>query len=237
MKILKFKNSEGKYEDLYDTYKPDPYAELINGYEYVDMGEAGIWAKYPLGVTGWNEDSLNTILYFAWGETVGYTKSQAGVDKQFTWDDYKFKGRSANNSQSKYNKNDNKTILDLEDDAAASNMGGSWRMPTKDEFNKLINVCNTEWVINYNNITGLNGRLFTLKSDSSKEIFVPDASSCNNGSFNNPTVPNYYYWSSSLNTSQNFSSSYLYGSNGTTISVENYGTRYYGFPVLGILEQ
>jgi hypothetical protein len=33
---------------------------------------------------------------------------------------------------SKYNSSDNKTVLDLEDDAAAANWGGAWRMPTKD---------------------------------------------------------------------------------------------------------
>ena len=37
---------------------------------------------------------------------------------------------------------DNKTVLDLEDDAAHVNMGGNWRMPTYDEFYELKTKCN-----------------------------------------------------------------------------------------------
>ena len=34
---------------------------------------------------------------------------------------------------------DNKNVLDLEDDAAHVNMGGRWRMPTKEEAEELMN--------------------------------------------------------------------------------------------------
>ena len=37
-------------------------------YESVDMGEAGIWAKYPIGVSEWNEDWINQVKYFQWGD-------------------------------------------------------------------------------------------------------------------------------------------------------------------------
>lgn len=37
----------------------DPY----NGHEYVDMGEAGIWAKYPIGVTNW-KTAFKDVKYF-----------------------------------------------------------------------------------------------------------------------------------------------------------------------------
>ena len=36
---------------------------------------------------------------------------------------------------------DNKTILDPEDDVAHVKWGGSWRMPTIDEYKELIYNC------------------------------------------------------------------------------------------------
>lgn len=186
MKTLKYKTN-GEYKDLYSIYKP---VDLYNGYDYVDMGEAGIWAKYPLGVTEWNENLPNNILYFAWGETEGYTKSQIGIDKQFTWDDYKFGNKE---NLTKYNEADGLTILEPEDDAAHIIMGGNWRMPTADESRNLIKLCNSEWIENYNN-TGINGILLTLKTDNSKQIFFPYID-------NNIYENDIYFW-----TSKNFNS-------------------------------
>ena len=39
---------------------------------------------------------------------------------------------------------DNKVVLELEDDAASVNWGGNWRMPTKEEQDELRDSC--EWV-------------------------------------------------------------------------------------------
>lgn len=53
---------------------------------------------------------------------------------------------------------DNKTTLDLVDDAANANWGGKWRMPTKAEYDALIAHCNVEFVdlndIRYYKVTG-----------------------------------------------------------------------------------
>jgi len=37
----------------------------------------------------------------------------------------------------------------------------AWRMPTKEDFEELIGGTTSSWVENYNNIEGLNGRVFT----------------------------------------------------------------------------
>lgn len=99
-------------------------------YEYVDLGlpSGTLWAKMNAGA----ESETDTGLYFAWGETQGYTAEQVGVDKQFSWSDYKFNPSGDGSTFTKYNLTDNKVVLDAEDDAAAVNMGGEWHMPTKD---------------------------------------------------------------------------------------------------------
>lgn len=203
MKQLKYKDEEGNWQSMYEVYIPDPF----NGYDYVDMGEAGIWTKYPLGITEWNEEALDKILYFAWGETQGYTKSQVPSDKQFSWGDYKFGGRLEGTIHpSKYNNTDKLTTLELEDDAVHASMGDNWRIPTKDEFQELYNLCDKKEVTDYNGVSGLNGKLFTLKSDSSKQMFFPYIGDYNEGSIygegtfsscwsSNGSIYNAYYMS------------------------------------------
>lgn len=81
--------------------------------------------------------------YFAWGEVETKTS--------YTWNTYKW--GSTQNSITKYNLSDNKTILDLEDDAASVNMGGNWRMPTYDELEELSkNLTGGEQFITINNV-------------------------------------------------------------------------------------
>ena len=156
-----------------------------NGHDYVDMGEAGIWATCNVGATSPEQSGL----YFQWGDTQGYTQTQVGNgEKRFSWSDYKWCNGSNNSltkycSDSSYGKDgftDNLMTLELEDDAVHVYMGGDWRMPTTDEFIKLINLCNNTWVADYNG-TGMKGRLFTLNTDSSKQLFFPAAGCCGDG--------------------------------------------------------
>ena len=109
----------------YNPIMPDPY----NGHEYVYLGlpSGTLWAKKNIGANIETE----TGLYFAWGETQGYTLSQIGTDKSFTRQDYKYY-LNLLTPFSKYNKTDNLTTLESGDDAAVVNMGGDWRMPTNE---------------------------------------------------------------------------------------------------------
>lgn len=67
---------------------------------------------------------------------------------------------------SKYNETDGKTVLDLEDDAVAVNWGGDWKMPTKAQFQELLD--------NTNKSKYGSGYKFTSKTDNSKYIYIPD---------------------------------------------------------------
>lgn len=74
-------------------------------------------------------------LYFAWGETEGHADAST---KAFTWADYKFNPSGDSSTMSKYNASDNKTHLELTDDAAAANMGGDWHMPNRTQCLELF---------------------------------------------------------------------------------------------------
>lgn len=149
-------------EDNSVRYLPelnDPY----NGHEYVDLGlPSGLkWAKCNVGASSPEEYGL----YFAWGETTGYTANDvtSGV-RAFTQDEYNA-GPAASISAD----------LTLEQDAAHVNLGGNWRMPTKDEFQELVDNCNVVWINDYNG-TGINGLTFTSNINMNS-IFVPAAGS------------------------------------------------------------
>ena len=214
--------------------KPKP---KTNGYDYVDMGEAGIWATCNIGANSPEEYGL----YFAWGETTGYANAS---DKEggFTWETapYWVSGSDLSTKWSKYTTTngyssdgiaDNKTILELEDDAAHVNMGGDWRIPTPTDFTKLCNACNSIWLTSYNG-KNVNGKLYTLKSDSSKQLFFPAAGLSDNSSMDR--VGSYgEYHSRNLNTINYKSSSFRFHSSGNFSTTSN--NRYYGTQVRAIL--
>ena len=115
----------------------NPIVDPYNGKSYVDLGlSSGTkWARTNVGATVETDYGL----YFAWGETTGYTSSQVGTDKNFSWSDYELgDGQSSAAHMTKYNSTDGKTTLDLEDDAAHVNMGGDWHMPSKEQMLELV---------------------------------------------------------------------------------------------------
>ena len=153
-----------------------------------------------------------------------------------SWTTYKHGNADANaltkyNYATSYGENpDGKTTLDPEDDAARFHMGGDWRMPTKDEFQELLDNTTNEWVIDFNG-SGVNGRKFTSKTDKSKYIFIPAAGYCGDGSVG--SVGDYgYVWSSSLDTSSPIYAWSLYFYSGNCRV--SYGSRYYGRSVRGV---
>ena len=172
-------------------YFEDPY----KGHQYVEIGGLK-WATMNIGASKPSDYGL----YFAWGDTQGYTAEQVGSgegQKYFGWADYKY-GNPDDTGITKYNETDGKTILKPSDDAAAANWGGSWRMPTTDEFQALGNAVNTAWTADYQG-SGVAGLVCTDKTNSSKTLFFPAAGRCGYGSVEG--VGNGGgYWSSSLVT-------------------------------------
>lgn len=208
-------------------YFEDPY----KGHQYVEIGGLK-WATMNIGASQPSDYGL----YFAWGDTQGYTAEQVGSgegQKYFGWADYKYGNGTSepgDTGMTKYNSNDGLTTLEAVDDAAVANWGGSWRMPTTAEFQALGAAVNTEWT-QVNNVYGV---LCTDKIDNSKTLFFPAAGSCGGGSVEDVGV---YcdYWSSSwvVNNWQ-----YAYGLDFgiDEISWDTFLVRYFGFsvrPVVG----
>ena len=104
-------------------------------------------------------------MYYAWGETIGYNSEQVPVVRAFTEDEYK-KGPAASISAD----------LTLEQDAAHVNLGGNWRMPTKDECQELLDNCDDSWTDGYNG-TGVAGWVLT-STVNGKSVFFPAAGDC-----------------------------------------------------------
>ena len=115
--------------------------EQIKEYEYVDLGlPSGLkWATMNVGAT--SEADYGS--YFQWGDIEDKSNSD------YSWESYKYcngtyKTLTKYCTNSFYGTVDNKTTLDLEDDAARVNMEGDWRMPTASEYQTLYNE--TLWV-------------------------------------------------------------------------------------------
>ena len=161
-----------------------------NGYEYIDLGLSVKWATCNVGASSSEEYGD----YFAWGETE--------QKDDYYWDTYKWQDEDAPYAPllTKYNTIsddgivDNKTQLELSDDAARANWGGSWRMPTDEEIEELLELCTWTWTTQ----NGVNGYKVTSKSNSNS-IFLPAAGLRENSSLYRAGSHG-YYWSSSLET-------------------------------------
>ena len=118
----------------------------INGYAAVDLGLSVKWATCNIGADP-PEDYGN---YYAWGETE-------------TKDSY------TSSSSVTYGVEMDDIAGDAGYDAATANWGGSWRMPTWDEMDELVDSCTWEWTTQ----NEVNGYLITGSSGNS--IFLPAA--------------------------------------------------------------
>ena len=203
-------------------YFEDPY----KGHEYVEIGGLK-WATMNIGASQPSDYGL----YFAWGDTQGYTAKQVGSGegkKYFGWEDYKYGNGTSSPGDTgitKYNSTDGLKTLEAVDDAAVANWGGSWRMPTSAEFQALGAAVNTAWT-QVNNVYGI---LCEDKTDSSKTLFFPAAGYCfrfivkemgNEG----------LYWSSSLRT-DDWQYAYFLGFFSNFAGWGYADFRYYGRPV------
>ncbi len=146
-------------------------------YEAVDLGLSVKWASMNVGANAPEEYGD----YFAWGDT--WPKDNYSLENYWMWDEY-----FAYLGYIKYNKNDDKNTLDLEDDAAYMNCGDTWRMPTREEIKELLYNCSWEWTT----LNGVNGQKVTGPNGNS--IFLPAAGQLS-GSDHKDEGKAGYYWS------------------------------------------
>ena len=193
----------------------------MGGYGYVDLGLPSglLWAYANIGANN-PEDYGN---YYAWGETE--------YKETYDWTTYQYCDGSETTltkycSDESYGLNgftDSLTTLESVDDAATVNWGESWRMPTQDEMQELIDNCDTAWTT----MNGINGMLFTSRANGNS-IFLPAAGERFDSNLG--SVGSYgYYWPSSLGTGNPSYASLLLLSSGNCYVFG--GLRRYGMPV------
>ena len=185
----------GKTVNLPISVTTTPSKPKINGHEYVDLGLGVKWATCNVGAT--KPEELGD--YFAWGETEPHYSSQSPLTwkngkEGYNWDTY-FDTIDGGSVFTKYAV-DKKTVLEAEDDAAAANWGGTWRMPTEAEWRQLL-ALDKQWVENYNG-SSVNGYTFTGNGNT---IFLPAAGYRTSFDLFGKSFGD--YWSSSLYVDDN----------------------------------
>ena len=193
-------------------------------HEAVDMGLSVKWATMNIGASAPEEYGD----YFAWGETT--------TKYSYWWNTYTYYQEAPSDSlpgqaMTKYCLNasdglvDNKTVLELSDDAAHANWGGTWRMPTYEEMKELVDNCSWERTTQ-NGVTGYkvtasNGNSIFLPAAGFKSTRLEDAGSHGR------------YWSSSLGIYGSKNAWYL-TSYSSGYNMNSYGTRCYGQSVRAV---
>lgn len=129
----------------------------VNGHEYVDLGLSVNWSTCNIGSLSPTFEGL----YYSWGEV---------SEKIAYWNEnYKFY-----NSTTRNYSNIGNNISGTKYDVATYSWGSKWRMPTKDEFDELINKCTWTWTT----ISGISG--YHVVGKNGQSIFLPAAGSCFN---------------------------------------------------------
>ena len=212
------KTMEKMKVDDSDPNIPDPNPNTGN-HEYVDLGLSVKWATCNVGANKPEEYGD----YFAWGET----EPKSTYDwSNYKWCNGSYKTLTKYNNSSSYGTVDNKTTLDLSDDAARANWGGSWRMPTDAELTELREQCTWTWTTQ----NGVYGYKVTSKKSgyTSKSIFLP-AAGYRYGSSLDYAGSGGLYWSSSLYSDSPYDAWYVYFYSDDVYRVSS--SRYYGFSV------
>lgn len=144
--------------------------------EAIDLGlpSGTKWASWNIGATKPEEYGG----YYAWGETE--------EKDNYSWSTYTHCDGSDQNCHHIGN-----DIAGTEYDVAHVKWGGTWRMPSVDQFKELINNCTRSWT----NQNGVNGILVT--GPNGKTIFLPAAGSYTNYECYSSSRRG-EYWSSSL---------------------------------------
>ena len=208
-----------------------PYGNAPKNAEAVDLGlpSGTKWANMNVGA----EKPEDYGLFFAWGETTGYSSSGTSDDRSFDWANYKWCNGSQTTitkycNDASYGTVDNQLTLLPEDDAARANWGGEWSMPTYDDMRELLDNTTSEWTTQ----NGVNGRRFTAANGNS--IFLPAAGFRVGASLGNQAMFG-DYWLASVDPSNSYYARCLGFVSGYTNT--NFNGRYYGFSVRPVLRK
>lgn len=166
-----------QYEKLLSNlalwYGEKKKSDEINGYKFVDLGLPSglLWATCNIGASGPEYNGE----FFAWGETESRKEYTEKVYTHYHGIVNGYKALGGNIAASSH-------------DVASAKWGGTWRLPTSDEFEELLNNC----VWKEETIDNRNGYRITGKTGES--IFLPLAG-YRNGTAHYNEGGSGHYWS------------------------------------------
>ena len=186
-----------------------------NGFEYVDLGlpSGTKWATCNVGANSETDYGL----YFECGGIVG-------VDSLCCENDF-------DSNKIRYDVKE-KATLHIDNDAAHMHMGGKWHMPTKEQFEELLDKNNTTsiWLHDYCN-SGVSGRLFRSRINN-ETLFIPANGFINNHALYRKDV-NCSIWTSSLDFSTVYSCICLF-CDSDNASISQISAYYIGMGIRGV---
>ena len=162
------------------SLKPDD--PILTPGKVVDLGLSVYWGSCNLGAES-PEESGN---FYSWGETS--PKSSYGKENYAYYD----------KSTTQY-VNIGSNISGTQYDAAKVNLGGSWRMPTEEEFQELKSTCTWKWT-QVNNING-----YKITAANGNSIFLPAAGCYWDGSTKIDENEECRYWTSTAHKNEEYS--------------------------------
>lgn len=191
-------------------------AKATIGEKQVDVKWVQLWAdgpkfaEYNVGVTDGKAESYGAP--YGWGSIIGWSSE----------------GDTYNNGD---------IALTGDNDTATKLWGSEWRMPTKAEFDALIDNCNVVWTV----VNGVGGAKITGKGDYAyNSIFLPASGIWTNIDFDERPVTG-YYWSSM--PSFDMEGDIDYGPQAyclkfqETYAVVTYYDRHFGFSIRAVLKE
>lgn len=218
--------------------------ETDDSYVMVDLG-------LPSGLK-WSDRNIGAInpedggLFFQWGDTIGYTIEQAGVDKIFDSSTYFDVETIWASSYIKYDMN-KKTVLDIEDDAAMVYMGDSWKIPSVNEFKELLDNTRQVYIdIDGNEVDVMPKSIKGVKLVSNingESIFFPTPGIFERSTFNNGDKIGYVndegvYWTSELANDKSAYVAFLSSRMGIPFTVGgSYLSRFNGHTIRGVYKK
>ncbi len=202
----------------------------------VDLGLSVLWAKVNIGANIEDPEDVDETergLMFTWGGTTGYSSANPVTDGH----DFKRENdplwRALRGKWKKYG-DGAKLVLDNTEDAASVTWGGTWRMPTKAEYDELIANTSRTWYANYQG-SGIAGVLFTSTKTgyTDKSIFMPVSGYRTRTSFSNYNTYG-YYWSATVYTGNSYDNAWHLTFNSSSANTARANYRYYGLPVRAV---
>lgn len=190
--------------------------------DFVDLGLSVKWAKGNIcknGSSYYVGEPTDKGCYYSWGNIVGHNKGEGYNFNSTTYNSTPGASLTANIASN-----------DSAHDAALACLGTGYRMPTKAEFDELIDNCDVTWVTSYNGVA-VAGRVFKSKKAgyTDAEIFIPAS-----GYYSGTTLYNEgshgYFWSSTYYSS---SSAYYLLFNSSDVNT-NVNYRYCGRSVRAV---